>query len=124
MSAAATILGTLPQFDNTRGQQIVDFAVALTGNYGTASSHGDTLDLSQLGADSNELPIVVEFFETTQAGDAGSGLVFRYAPGTTQANGALQVWDIATAAELSEGSAYSLPSGFALQGRAYFPLFI
>jgi hypothetical protein len=125
MSATAALLTSLPGIDATKAYLVADFTVTLTGNYGTAASHGDTLDLSGLGVQSNEIPIV-EFFETTPAGDAGSGLVFRYAPGTTQANGVLQIWDIATAAEVTEATAYSgvLPAAFALQGRAYYPLFI
>jgi hypothetical protein len=127
MSAVATILGTLPQIDVTRGQQFVDFTIALTGNYGGASTHGDTLDLSLLGVNSNEPPILVEVFETTPAGDAISGNIFRYQPGTTQANGTLSVWTPA-GAEYTEASAYGTPpfaiTGFALQARAWFPLFV
>jgi hypothetical protein len=127
MSAVATITAGLPQLDVTQGKQTVVFTVALTGNYGGASTNGDTIDLSQLGVNSAELPIEVRFYETTPAGDGISGYFFRYQPGTTQANGVLSVWT-AAGAQYSEGSAYGTPpfsiTGFALQGEASFPLFV
>ena len=66
----------------------------LSGNYGTSSSNGDTLNLSNLfyqglQGPSNQVPIEVRISEAPAAGTAASGYLPGFAPGTTQANGVL-----------------------------------
>lgn len=126
MSAAAAASSSYPA-DTTQNQQVIDGAITLTGNYGGATSHGDTLDLSAIGAQSNQLPVKVEIFEASPAGAAPSGNIFRYMPGTTQANGSLNIFT-AAGAEFTQASAYGTPpfaiTGFALKFRAYFLTFV
>ena len=122
MAAKATISGVLSTPDTTQKQLFIDFTVALTGNYGTNTSHGDTLDLTALGDSlkSTQLPTWVEFEEYPAAGTAPTGYIFGYAPGTTQANGLLTIINNLT--EYTEGSAYSAPLLAAvIRGRAWFP---
>jgi hypothetical protein len=127
MSATAALLGSPGTPDTTMAQTVVDFVVTLTGNYGSGASHGDTLDLSKLGAASNSVPIAVQLFEASPAGAAPSGNIFRYMPGTTQANGVLNVFT-AAGAEYTQGSAYGTPPfgvvSFKLRGRAFYSTFI
>lgn len=49
MPATITPLAVQSNPDTTGRQVIADGTIALTGNYGGASTHGDTLDLTQLG---------------------------------------------------------------------------
>ena len=90
---AATVSPTIaPQNpDVTERQTFIDFTVTLTGNYGTGSSNGDTLDLTPLAVQSSQLPIWVQFGEYPAAGTAPTGYQFGYAPGTTIANGKLTI---------------------------------
>lgn len=123
MAAAVTVTN----ITNNLNEVIVEGTVALTGNYGGAASHGDTLDLSGTGASSNSLPTLVELNESSPAGAVPSGNIFRYMPGTTQANGVLNIYT-AAGAEYTEASAYGAPPfaivGFVLKIRAIFSRFI
>jgi hypothetical protein len=122
MSAKATISGVISTPDTTQKQLFIDFTVALTGNYGGANTHGDTLDLTALGdaLKSTALPNWVEFEEFPASGTAPSGYLFGYAVGTTQANGVLTIMNNLT--EYTEASAYSSPLLAAvIRGRAWFP---
>lgn len=123
MSAVATVTN----ITNNMNEFIVEGTVALTGNYGGAATHGDTLDLSALGVPSNSLPTFVEFIEASPAGAVPSGNIFRYMPSSAQNNGLLSVFT-AAGAEYTEGSAYGAPPfaivGFALKFRATFPSFV
>ena len=123
---ASLINGTL-SIDNTQSQFLVDFTIAFSGNYGTSGGalpHGDTLDLSVLGVPSSQLPTLVTFQEVVPTGNAPRLTdVFIYLPGTTQANGVLQIG--VAGSEITPGNAYSgqAPfnvSGFVLNGRAWF----
>jgi len=78
--------------------------LTLTGSYGGASTHGDTLALGGL-CPSNQIPIQVTIWEAPAAGTAPTGYQFGYAPGTTQNNGVLTIFT--GTSEYSEGSAYS-----------------
>ena len=125
MSAIATV--TQPYIDSTQNLFIVYGTIALTGDYGSGSSHGDTLDLSQLGVPSDQLPLSVDIYEQSPAGGVPSGNIFRYMFGTTQANGSLSVFT-AAGSEFSEGTDYGTPpfsiTGFQLGFRATFPSFL
>lgn len=108
--------------DNTQQETFVDFTAALTGNYGTGSSHGDTISFA--GFDylkSNSVPIKVEIWESPAAGTVPTGYLFYYCYGTTLANGLLSVLS-AEGTEYTEGSAYSAALlAAALRVRAWFP---
>ena len=63
--------------------------LTLSGSYpGTVA--GDPLDLSKIGIPSNSVPLFVDIKEAPPAGTLPSGVTWNFAPGTTQANGALQ----------------------------------
>lgn len=64
--------------------------LTLSGSY-PGSSAGDTLDLSGI-VPSNSAPVFVDIQELPPAGTLASGVMWRFAPGTTQANGALQAF--------------------------------
>ncbi len=130
MAATVKISGVLSTPDTTQKQLFIDFTVTLTGDYGGAATHGDTLNLQSLGdaLKSTALPNWVEFIETPPAGTAPSGWTFGYVPGTTQANGLLTVMGGTGAAagdpptEYPEGTAYSASLLAAvIRGRAGFP---
>lgn len=63
--------------------------ITQSGSYATG---GDTLDLSGIGVPSNSVPDYVEIIEKPPSGTTASGYTFRYAPGTTQANGLVQAF--------------------------------
>lgn len=119
--------------DMTRTRFIVEGTLTLSGNYGGASTHGDTVDFAQFDQiKSSQPPAWVEIKEDQGAGNAPLGYKFNYATGTTQGNGVLQV--IGTPAsggaevggvEFTENAAYSAgtPSldAAVLRFRAAFP---
>ena len=121
MAAVITITDAT---DTTQNEQIVDGTIALSGNYGGASTHGDTLSFA--GFDqikSSQVPRKVEIFEAPPAGTSATGDTFQFSPGTTQANGVMQVF--AAGAEYTEASAYSAGLLAAvLRFRAWFPSLI
>lgn len=119
---AATITATIaPQNPDTTGREaIFDGTIALTGNYGGASTHGDTLDLTPLYPLSSQLPTKVEVWEDPAAGTAPTGYMFIFCPGTTQKNGVLNIGNNLT--EYTQASAYSAGLlAAALRVRAWFP---
>ena len=93
--------------DRTRTKQIVYGTLTLSGNYGGASTHGDTVDFT--GHDqikSDYPPTWVQVLDDQGAGNAPlTAYTFRYYAGTTQANGVLVVFQ--SGSEISEGGAYS-----------------
>ncbi len=113
--------------DNTQSQFILQANVLLTANYGGSSTHGDTLDLSTAGVPSNAIPSWVIFVEQSPAGALPSANIYTYMPGTTQANGVLNV-RTALGTEFTEASAYGTPpfsvTGFSLLMIAAFPSFV
>ena len=114
--AVLTSLGST-NIDNTQAQFIATGTITLTGNYVT---HGDTLDLSGLSIPSGNLPTRVVIFELTPAPGPAYGGIYTYVPGTTQANGLLQM-NISAGTE-SGATAYSgFATGFALGFQAWFP---
>jgi hypothetical protein len=123
---AATITPTTaPQNPDNTGREILVYGtIALTGNYGGAATHGDTLDLTQLQdlAKSSQLPTQVEIYEVPAAGTAPTFYQFDYCPGTTQKNGVLSIGSNLT--EYTQGSAYSAPLLAAKIGIcAWFPAY-
>jgi hypothetical protein len=124
MAATITALNVVSNPDVTNRQIIVDGTVALTGNYGGDATHGDTLDLAQLGdlLKSSQLPTKVEVWEDPPSGTAPSFAQFVYCPGTTQANGVVSIAVAGT--ELTQGDAYTDPVLSAtLRVRAWFPAY-
>jgi hypothetical protein len=64
--------------------------ITLAGSY-PGTSAGDTLDLTGI-VPSNSVPVFVDVQEQPPAGTLASGILWRFAVGTTQANGALQAF--------------------------------
>ena len=82
--------------DQTGGRFIVTGTLTLTGNYGTATSHGDTVNLASAGIPVTVPPGWVEIQENQGSSAAGTGnpplgYVYIYCQGTTIANGLLQI---------------------------------
>ena len=106
---AATITPiTAPQNPDVTEREIIVYGtIALTGNYGGATTHGDTLDLTQFKdlLKSSQLPTKVEVWEDPPAGTAPSFAQFVFCPGTTQANGVLSIALAGT--ELTENQTYA-----------------
>ncbi len=119
--------------DATQNQFIVDGIITPTLNYGTAGAplpNGDTLDFSQLGIPSNAIPTKVEAWSVVPRGNAPLGDKYYYLPGTTQANGVLQIVAGLGAAEAEfvpgnpyAGAAPTNVVGYVLHFRAWFPSF-
>ncbi len=117
--AAIAVLSSLGgvSVDNTQAQFLATGTITLTGSY---VSNGDTLNLATLSIPSSQLPTKVEIFETTPAPGPAYGGIYTYVPGTTQANGLLQL--NVSAGTQTAATAYSgLATGFALGFRAWFP---
>ena len=112
---------TADSIDNTGNNLIVFGTITASGSYPT---NGDTLDLSQLGVASDSLPRVVEIFEATPAPGPAYGASFTYLPGTTQANGLMEIFNgtaqIATATYATIFGTVPV----VLKFRASFPAFI
>lgn len=124
MATAITLNKNIPIGDTTSATQVVRGTVALTGNYGAASGHGDILSFANIyGIQSRSIPLNVIFTETPPAGTAPSGYLFGFAPGTTNANGKLTIMS-GVATEYSQGSAYSAAlTGAVVSFVAYFPIY-
>ena len=123
MAAKAVLLG----IDHTMKGFIAIGTITLTGNYGTAASHGDVLDLSALGVPASNTTVpVVQIWEmpTVTAGVAAVSTLYRfiYAAATTQALGMLQI--MGAAAEYTAGAAYGANVPNTLIFQAYFPAFL
>jgi len=126
-----TPLQVLSNPDTTGRQVIAEGTIALTGNYGGGATHGDTLNLTQLGdaLKTSNLPTLVEIWENPPAGTVPTGYAFNYCPGTTLANGVLNILGTGAAAggpaqEYTQGSAYSAALlAAALRIRVYAPAY-
>ncbi len=90
--------------DSTRNSMIVEGSLTLSGNYGGASTDGDTMDLSGFVA-SDYAPKRVRIFQEPTVGNPPVIYCFLYARGTDQSDGLLQVTDFA-GAQISQGAAY------------------
>ena len=114
---------TLTNIDRSMNRIIATATLTLTGNYGGAATHGDTIDFSSLGIASDSVPDVVDIFEAPPAGTAPNGYIFTFCPGTTQKNGVLTIVNNLT--EYTQGSAYSAGLlGATIKIWAEFPAFI
>ena len=89
---SASLLTDISQADFTLRDGFVDGTIAYSGSY---PSNGDTLDLSQLGIPMSQNSFVkVEIWEATTAADAPAfGASFVYLPGTTTANGLMEIFN-------------------------------
>ena len=113
LTAAATFI------DNTPGRFVVEGTISYSGSYPT---NGDTLDLSQLGVPSDQVPTSVEIVEVTPAASKPAyGANFVYLPGSTQANGVVEIFNGTT--EITTGTYASIfgTVPVALFFRAWFP---
>lgn len=90
--------------DSQRDSLWVEGTLVLSGNYGGASTHGDTMNLAGFCA-SDYAPKNVWIYQEPTAGVAPIIYCFLYGRGTTQANGVLIVTDFA-GAEITEGDPY------------------
>lgn len=117
MSMTAVLTNTQKQHDSFK----VEGTVTLSGNYVAA---GDTLDLSKLGVPSNSLPRFVRAWSTVTAAVIDD--TYAYIPGTTQANGKLQIKtggaDMGAAAY--NATAPTNTAGYVLHFEAEFPAFV
>lgn len=138
MSIAVAITGVYPLSvpDTTLNEIIVDGTFTLSGNYGSASSHGDPVSfaISSSFAFGSYAPNRVEVFEEPVVGTAALGYQYVYqfgptAASPTQAGGALCILGTGAASgqggtEITQGSAYSgfTPSlnGAVLSFRVWF----
>ena len=111
-----------------QSELVVNFKVVASGNYTTG---GDTLAFtSSIMPVGQSLPATLppRFVEIQSANSAGdSGYIYAYKPGTTPANGLMQVFGTGTSTQLPlneiPGSPTAYPAavtGDVIIGRAYF----
>lgn len=87
----AALLTDTSQIDSTLREFVVDGLITATGSYPT---NGDTLDLSQLGIPMSQNTFVqVSIWEATVAPGPAYGGSFLYLPGTTTANGLMEIFN-------------------------------
>ena len=113
--------------DSTRTRTIVEGTLTLSGSYGGAATHGDTVNF--VGVQSDYPPVWVDIREDVGAGNAPLGYKYDYNRGTTAANGVLTITGSGAGSgqggtEITEAAAYSgfTPSlnGAVLRFRAMF----
>jgi hypothetical protein len=103
---AGKLAGGYAQNDNTQSTQVVRFPITLSGNYGGASTHGDTLDFGTVyGIQSQSVPIRVFVYQQPAVGVAPGNASAVFCPGTTIHNGVVSFANAGT--ELTGGSAYT-----------------
>lgn len=106
MAIAAAIAGNYALNDTTQATQIVRLKLTLSGNYGGASTHGDTLNFASVyGIQSSSVPIRVFVYQQPPAGTAPLVCSGTYCPGTSINNGVISFFNGTT--ELTGGSAYT-----------------
>lgn len=115
--AVAVAIGNITQdpaggLDSTRSSLVVFGTLTLSANYGGVSSHGDTVSFAVPQIATDYLPKIVLVTESVAAGSAGFGYQYTFYPGTTLANGVLNIKGTGAASgqggtEITEGSAYS-----------------
>ena len=118
------VIVTVTDVDRTQSKLIVQGTLTLSGNYGGAATHGDTLSFASLDQiKSDSLPTMVDIYEAPAAGTAPNGYIFGYCPGTTPANGVMTVMNNLT--EYTQATAYSAGLLAAvIKFWAEFPLFV
>jgi hypothetical protein len=124
MATALAVTSSYAQNDVTSATQIVRGSMTLSGNYGTGSSHGDTVSFANIyGIQSQSIPLRVFIYEAPPSGTAPSFYEANYCPGTTNANGVVNFSLAGT--EYSEGTAYSGALASAVwKFEAVFPAFV
>jgi hypothetical protein len=105
--------------------QHVRGSFTLSGNYGGSSTHGDTVNFSSVyGIQSRSKPLKVEVYEAPNKGTLPTGYIFTYCPGTSAADGVLNICT-AIGTELTQASAYAAGlTGAAIKFEALFPAFV
>jgi len=119
MAIAVTFdLGSSGLPDTTGKESIYQGELALSGNYGGSTTHGDTCNLSN--PTSGAVPNRVEIYQQPASGTAPGNCTGVYCPGTTIANGVVSFANGGT--ELTGGSAYTGATSTAVwKFRAWFP---
>jgi lysozyme family protein len=120
----------ITRVDSTLNQFLIQGTIVLSGSY---AANGDTVSFAADVVKTDQPPTFVEIAEQPATGTLASGFVYRYAVGSSPANGALQVFEVpaaaalTTAEPLSELAAGAYPAGLTgakLIFRASFPKFI
>jgi hypothetical protein len=126
MATVVTVDPTYARNDTSQSTQIVRGTITLSGNYGTSTSHGDTLSFANVyGIQSRSIPLRVFIYEQPAAGVAPTFFEATYQAGTTNANGAVNFQKGGT--ELTEAVAYSsanVGSPAIWKFEAIFPTFV
>jgi hypothetical protein len=109
--------------DDTQTMTTVYFTATASGDY---AAGGDTLDFTQIAEKikSSRPPLWVEF--QSQDPDGVSGWLYQYRPGTTAANGKMQVMGTGAGnaqvlGELAAGNYPASVTGDRIVGKAAFP---
>lgn len=104
----ATLTATITSVDTTQRNFTVRGTIAATGNYTTG---GDTLSLQSGDVPVNSAPIEVRIQSQATSGPTNL-FEYHYVPGTTPANGKMQIFTGAAAqTALTELSSGALPAG-------------
>ncbi len=111
----ALVVATVTNIDFTNSQFIVNGTITTSGTY---PSHGDPLDLSTIGVPSGAPPTSVNVFEIAASGASQSGWNYKFDPGTTQANGKVELFNGTT--EYTGAAAYSGTIPATLYFQAFF----
>ena len=111
----ALVVATVTSIDFTASQFIVNGTITTSGNYVTT---GDPLDLSTIGVPSSTPPTSANVFEIAPAGASQSGWEYKFDPGSTQANGRVEVFNGTT--QYTGASAYSGTIPATLYFQAFF----
>ena len=125
MAITATKLAVLGNPSTDQDQIRILLLLTLSGNYGGAATHGDTLSFSGIDeVKSGQVPNRVEIFESPAAGTAPAGYQMIYCPGTTRDNGVVY-FGAYGGAEYAEGTAYDAGHLAAvIYALAVFPAFV
>jgi hypothetical protein len=111
-----------PTIANVFNQFKVDGSITVTGTVPTSPT-GDTLSFQGLGIASNSLPTSVRIYEKPASGTAAWGGTFEYAPGTTQANGTVQLFT-SGGTPVAGNPTYASLGISVLYYEAWFPKFV
>lgn len=110
----ALVIASIISIDFTAASFIVNGTITVSGNYGGASTHGDTLAFQGVGIDipSGAIPFPVNIQEQPAAGTSQTGWRYVFNPGTTPLNGVVQVFGNGTSGqgqlEYTQAAAYAI----------------
>ncbi len=124
MITPGALAGQYAQNDTTQSTQIARFPITLSGVYGGASTHGDTIDFGKVyGIQSQAVPIRVLVYQQPASGTAPGNCTATFCPGTTIHNGVISFANAGT--ELTGNSAYTGAAAAAVwMVEAVFPAFL